>query len=72
MKTIMLLLVGTALTCFVYGYGCILSPDLVDCELSAPNSNGVLVTASASGKDVEDCNRKACAKLRQRGASCPF
>ena len=66
MKSIMLLLVGTALTCFVYGYGCILSPS-VDCELTLFGVDGRRrwsSTAEASGKTQDDCWRKACARMQ--------
>lgn len=77
MKTIMLLLVGTALTCFVYGYGCILSPG-VNCELTLDGWDGGRQwssTREASGKNKDDCWRKACAKMettlaRRTGGLC--
>ena len=79
MKTIMLLLVGTALTCFVAGHGCILSPG-VDCELSLYGEDGAgrrwSTSAEASGKDKDDCWAKACARTQRstqrsaRGVFC--
>ena len=67
MKSIMLLLVGTALTCFAAGHGCILSPG-VDCELTLFGVDGGgrrwSSTAEASGKAKDDCWRKACARMQ--------
>lgn len=77
MKTIMLLLVGTALTCFVYGYGCILSPtEKHTCTLTTEyewRRNWFTVSGTGTGKSKKEACDKACAQLRRlHDVTCPW
>lgn len=67
MKTIMLLLVGTALMSFLYSCG----GDPYECGASAIPSGERdmrnLVSISASGKNCEECIRNLRAKARRQG-----